>query len=360
MLTGRVSSEAAGWPASDSARRNLVRLVLGTPNLQELVGGVTVDTVDLHGRDRVGAAVSLAATMIPIGVRMGGQHPRLRGAAHADPARAVARHAEAGATFARWRITSWERHRDLGLGARCRAAAEWAGACLRGGLTPVIDCVVRVADVDGIDRVERVHSRVVCAAVEALRSAGADVAATVIGATVVTPGRRRLDAEVHHVARMTMHSLRRADARLAGVVLTSVVPDPRMVAYVGAVHWMRPEWPVGFCLGRSVLEPAARIWRGEAGRGADAQRHVAAELSRVAAVLRVGRAEVTRREGRAWWNDRDEQGVRTCQTDSATSPNAIGRCCSTWTGRSSGLGNRCPAHRRWSPSCVGAGRRSGT
>lgn len=309
-LAGRVLSHA-GLPISDEARSDLVRLVLHTPDLDRLIGGVVVTEADLHGcGGRAPAAAGALATAIPLGVRMGEPELLVRDADGSALVRSIARHAEAGASFGRWRIVTAGHSRDRRFEERCRTAAVWAAACQHGGLTPVVDCVVSAASGDGLDRIERIHSQVVRVVVEALHAAGADVAATVIGASVITPGVRRSTIGAQDIASVTLRSLRSAGAHPSGVLLTSVAPDPRMVAYMAATQWMRPEWPIGFCLGRSILGPAAQIWRGESGSAAAAQRHLASELTRAVAVLRVGRSEVSRRQGEAWWHhDEDDDAV---------------------------------------------------
>ncbi|GEL20519.1 class I fructose-bisphosphate aldolase [Pseudonocardia asaccharolytica] len=287
--------------------RALRDLVLATPGLHRMLSGVLLDPEELSATAHpVGPLPSLlAARRVPIGVRMGDETTEVIGSADRITEE-VDRHAENGAMFARWRqvIDGSDRSVADEAQVRIRAVATWAAICQRGGLVPVVECVVRVADQDTIEQVEVVHTRTVGAVMSALDAAKVDLAATVLGANLVLPGRRAgQTAASEDVAMASVRSLREAGAgSVAGIVFTPSGQPRHLAAHLAAMQWCQPGWPISFCQGRSLLAPTAAVWRGRPDRVAPAQNELRSRLGTTLAVLRAGRSEVTRRDGQAWWD----------------------------------------------------------
>ncbi|MFC5994631.1 class I fructose-bisphosphate aldolase [Pseudonocardia hispaniensis] len=289
---------------SEQNCRALRDLVLTAPGLHRMLSGVLVDRDELSAAARRPEAVPALLTdgRVPIGVRMGDETTDMVDSAD-RMAKEVDRHAENGAVFARWRqviggsVTDEER-------VRIRSVAAWASICQRGGLLPFVECAVRVSDQDTIEQAEDAHTRAIGSVMVALEAAKVDLAATVLGASLVLPGRRsRQTADSEDVAMATVRSLRAAGADgVTGIAFTSSGQPRYLAAHLAAMQWCRPAWPIGFCQGRSLLGPIAAVWRGRPDRVAPAQNELRSRLNTTLAVLRAGRSEVTRRDGLAWWD----------------------------------------------------------
>lgn len=283
-------------------------LVLSTPGLERIVGGLLVDAATLHagpgpgtgtgpgagGRGAVVPAV-LAERRVPIGVRMGDEtvHALDVPGSVDGLAADVARHAAAGASFARWRIVVGEAAAPQGVRAAAGLVAQWAACCQAGGLVPFVDLVVLVPARYRLADAARHHRAAVAGVLDALEAADADLAGTLLGSSLVVPGRRSSEAATaDDIARATVGSLGAAGTGgIGGVVFTPTGRAGRLTAHLAAMQQLHPEWPVGFCLGRSLLTSVARVWRGRAENVADAQAELHNRLNCAHAALRAGLIE---------------------------------------------------------------------
>lgn len=280
-------------------------LVLATPGLDRLLSGVLLEPAALHAAARQpgSSPTLLGGHGRPIGVRMDDETTRAVDVN--DLAAEIDRHTAHGASFACRRLVAGEGSEHAEVGHRTRLTAEWATACQRGGVVPIVECVVRSSAHLGLTEAEEAHTAAVAAAVTALDQADADPAATVLGVSPVVPGRRSSQVDASEdVARATMRSLRTAGARaLTGIVFTPPLQARHLTAHLAAMQWVDPDWPIGYCLGSDLLATVAAVWRGRPDRVTAAQRELRSHFVSTTAVLRAGRNEVRRRSGQDRWGD---------------------------------------------------------
>lgn len=279
-------------------------LVLATPGLERMVSGVLVDAATLHSVTmRRSVPPLLAERRVPIGVRMGDETVHGLDVAGSTNGLAgdVDRHAVAGASFARWRLVVGEGVAASGLRPTAALVARWAATCLLGGLAPFVDCVVLVRPHHRLEDAEQVHSTAVGTVLDALSAARVDAGSTLLGSSLVVPGRRSSAvATPEDIARATIASLRAAGADgIGGVAFTSTGRSGRLAAHLAATQWLSPDWPVGYCVGRSMLTGIAQVWRGRAGNVTEAQAELHNRLNCAQAGLRAGLDEGDRRAVRA-------------------------------------------------------------
>lgn len=289
----------AGVPLAPGTAQAFRDIVLATPGLDRAVNGILLDPATLHRVTGSGSTPALHRTRVPVGVRMGDENRRSFDVAGSTDGIAdeIARHRDAGASFARWRIVAMADTAVTELRARARLVAGWAAACTAGGLTPFVDVVAIPGTRDGVHDAATVHAAAVRTVLDALRTEGVHLDDVVLGSSIVTPGRRASDvATAEDVARATLRGLHAAGAEeLAGVVFTPGGRPDRLTAHLAAVQWLGPRMPVGYCLGRSMLSSVARAWGGAPDRVLDAHTELITRVTSVGAVVRAGMVEEPRR-----------------------------------------------------------------
>lgn len=298
----------ARLPATDANRTGLSTLVLSTPGLDRVISGVLLDSATLNGA--AGSATMDGSGMIDrllgnpriaLGIQMGDETTELRDIDHVT--RDIGQHLAAGVSFARWRLVASDGRDPADVAARARLAACWAAICQRSALTPLIECTVRIPARQRLDEAERLHRTAVAAVTAEMRTAGVDLTKVLWTVNPVVPGRRSSRiATSEDVARATIRSLRHAGVNpAAGVALTPGDQPLQFTAHLAAVQGIGAGWPLGFCLGRSLLDPIARVWRGRPDRVHAAQRELRARLTSAVTVLRAGLDEAGCRGRETWW-----------------------------------------------------------
>lgn len=289
----------AGVPLEAGTVEAFRDIVLATPGLDRAVSGILLDPATLHRVTGSGSTPALRRVRVPVGVRMGDENLRSFDVAGSVDGIAdeIARHRDAGASFARWRIVAMADTATTEIRGRARLVAGWAAACIAGGLTPFVDVVAIPGARDGVHEASTVHAEVVRTVLDALRTEGVHLDDVVLGSSIVTPGRRASDvATAEDVARATLRGLHAAGAEeLAGVVFTPGGRPDRLTAHLAAVQWLGPRMPIGYCLGRSMLSTVARAWGGKPDQVLDAHTEVLTRFTSIGAVVRAGIGEDTRR-----------------------------------------------------------------
>ena len=200
------------------------------------------------------------------------------------PAR-LARYAEMGAAFAKWRAVftiTPDRPTRGAVRANANALARYAAACQEADLVPIVEPEVLM---DGghnrgtcCDVTDRVHAAVRTE----LALLNVDLAGIVLKPNMVLEGHdQQRKSTPEQVADATVGVLRAWPDDLAGVAFLSGGQSPeRATANLEAMRRHHTPWPLTFSFGRALVSPALSAWRGQPSRVADGQ---AALADRVAA-----------------------------------------------------------------------------
>jgi fructose-bisphosphate aldolase, class I len=205
------------------------------------------------------------------------------------PAR-LARYAEIGAAFAKWRAVFVIAHELPTPGAvrsNANALARYAAACQAAGLVPIVEPEVLMDGAHSIECCAKVTAAVHAAVREELEPLGVDLAGIVLKPNMVIEGRDHPEpASPERVAEATIEVLGAWPAELAGVAfLSGGQPPERATANLEAMQYHLTPWPLTFSFGRALVDPALAAWHGdpalvEAGQAALGER-VAANATAV-------------------------------------------------------------------------------
>jgi fructose-bisphosphate aldolase, class I len=191
----------------------------------------------------------------------------------------LAGYAARGARFAAWRAVlrvgdgrpSWR-----ALRANAYALARYALACQEEGAVPVIE--VLVEGTHGPARGREVTSAVLMVTVTELQDMGVALEGVVLVPSMVRPdagGSEPAAPEI--VAQQTVAALWCVvPEEVAGVAFPATGQRPaRATANLAALRRLGPPWPVTFCFGPALADPALAAWHGDPACVAAGQRALA-------------------------------------------------------------------------------------
>ncbi len=287
-------------PTADS-RRVYRELLASTPDLSDTVSGIifcdeTLGQVFRDGRPFPHAARDLGI-LAGIKVDTGAKPcPGLPGETITEgldglPAR-LARYAEMGASFAKWRAVFAITDTTPSWGAtvsNANALARYAAACQEAGLVPIVEPEVLMTGAHSIGQCAEVTASVHAAVRQQLSALGVDLAGIVLKPNMVIEGEDHPQrATPDEVAEATVAVLRAWPADLAGVAFLSGGQEPeRATANLAALQRHNAPWPLTFSFGRALVSPALAAWRGDELLVGAGQRALAAHVSANAAALRL-------------------------------------------------------------------------
>ena len=287
-------------PTADS-RRVYRELLASTPDLSDTVSGIifcdeTLGQVFRDGRPFPHAARDLGI-LAGIKVDTGAKPcPGLPGETITEgldglPAR-LARYAEMGASFAKWRAVFAITDTTPSWGAtvsNANALARYAAACQEAGLVPIVEPEVLMTGAHSIGQCAEVTASVHAAVRQQLSALGVDLAGIVLKPNMVIEGEDHPQrATPDEVAEATVAVLRAWPADLAGVAFLSGGQEPeRATANLAALQGHNAPWPLTFSFGRALVSPALAAWRGDELLVGAGQRALAAHVSANAAALRL-------------------------------------------------------------------------
>lgn len=293
--------EQAGVTPTADSRRTYREILTSTPGLSDGVSGIifceeTLGQVFSDGRPFAQAVRDLG--MLPgIKVDTGAKPcPGLSGETVTQglddlPAR-LARYAEMGAAFAKWRavFTISETTPSWGaIGSNANALARYAAACQEAGLVPIVEPEVLMTGDHSLARCADVTATVHAAVRQQLNLLNVDPAGIVLKPNMVLEGENHpVQATSEQVAEATVSVLRAWPAQLAGVAFLSGGQSPRRAtANLTALQAHRTPWPLTFSFGRALVSPALAAWRGDEMKVRAAQEALAGHVSANAAALRL-------------------------------------------------------------------------
>lgn len=293
---GTMSSrlENAGVEPTAENRRLYRELLATAPDLSDHVSGIIFCEETLYQTFSDGTPFPQAVTALGIlpGIKVdtGAKDcPGLPGETITEgldglPAR-LAKYAELGAAFAKWRAVFRMTEGTPTRGAirsNANALARYAAACQQADIVPIVEPEVLM---DGTHN--RGHCRDVTAEVHAavraeLALLKVDLAGIVLKPNMVLEGQDYASQSTpEEVAQATVSVLRAWPDDLAGVAFLSGGQSPeRATANLAAMQEHTTPWPMTFSFGRALVSPALAAWRGDPDRHSDGQ---AALVSRVIA-----------------------------------------------------------------------------
>lgn len=293
--------ENAGVTPTADSRRTYREILVTTPGLADGVSGVifceeTLEQVFSDGRPFAQAVRDLG--MLP-GIKVDtGAKPcaALPGETITEGldglSGRLARYAQMGAAFAKWRAVfsitettpSWG-----AIGSNANALARYAAACQDAGLVPIVEPEVLMTGSHSLARCAEVTATVHAAVRQQLSLLHVDLAGIVLKPNMVIEGEDHpVRATAEQVAEATVSVLRAWPAQLAGVAFLSGGQSPRRAtANLTALQAHRTPWPLTFSFGRALVSPALAAWRGDEAKIGAAQDALSAHVSANAAALRL-------------------------------------------------------------------------
>lgn len=292
--------EKAGVAPSAESRRDYRELLSSAPGLAAGVSGIIYCDETLNQTFADG-------TPFPQAVRALGILPGIKVDTGAKPcpglpgetitegldglADRLAKYAEMGAAFAKWRavytITDSTPSRGS-MVSNANALARYAAACQEAGLVPIVEPEVLMAGSHGIDTCATVTAAVHEAVREQLGLLNVDLAGIVLKPNMITEGEDLEPATPEAVAAATVDVLRAWPEDLAGVAfLSGGQPPERATANLAAMQSHRTPWPLTFSFGRALVSPALAAWHGEKGNWAAGQAALSEHVNANAAAVRL-------------------------------------------------------------------------
>jgi fructose-bisphosphate aldolase class I len=293
--------EAAGVPASETARRDYRELLLTTAGMNEWVSGIIFCDETLRqsltggtsfagaARDRgihAGIKVDTGVTALPFadGAVVTEGLDGLRGR--------LAEYREMGATFAKWRaVLAPDRFSPCAAAANAHALARYAALCQEAGLVPIVEPEVLMDGAHDILRCEAVTSEMLGTVFEQITLMGADPAGMVLKPNMVIDGTGSgANAGREDVARHTLRVLRAAvPAAVPGIAfLSGGQSNERACANLAAINAAAGRdggapWRLTYSFGRALVNDALHAWHSDPGNVLAAQAALAANCARASA-----------------------------------------------------------------------------
>ncbi|MBS1696584.1 MAG: fructose-bisphosphate aldolase class I [Actinobacteria bacterium] len=293
---GTMSSrlEAAGVEPSAENRRVYRELLATAPNLAESVSGIIFcdETLGQTFSDGTPFPRAVQALGILPGIKVdtgakpcpGAPGEKITEGLDGLPGR-LAKYAEMGAAFAKWRavfeITDHTPSRGA-IRANANALARYAAACQEAGIVPIVEPEVLMDGAHNRGRCKDVTAEVHAAVRGELALLNVDLAGIVLKPNMVLEGKDHVrTSSPEDVASATVAVLRAWPDELAGVAFLSGGQSPeRATANLEAMQQHQTPWPLTFSFGRALVSPALSAWHGDPACYADGQ---GALMSRVVA-----------------------------------------------------------------------------
>ncbi|HEV7717717.1 MAG TPA: class I fructose-bisphosphate aldolase [Arsenicitalea sp.] len=185
----------------------------------------------------------------------------------------LARYAELGAGFAKWRsvitITETTPTRNA-IRANANDLARYAMLCQEAGIVPVVEPEVLADGIPGdhsIARCEDVTGETLEAVFRELRLAGVELSGMLLKPNMVLAGiKASHQPDVEMVARRTVDCLlANVPAAVPGIAfLSGGQTDEEATAHLSAINRLGPlPWHVTFSYGRALQNAALNIWKGK-------------------------------------------------------------------------------------------------
>ncbi len=281
--TGTCNKRFAKWniPQTAEVHRQYRQLIVGTPGLNESIGGAILfdETIRQRTDDGTPFATAISALgMIPgikvdLGAKEMAAFPGEKITEGLDGLRArLTEYARMGAQFAKWRAVFALSDGTPSQGcieANAHALARYAGLCQEAGLVPVVEPEVLMEGSHTLNMCSEITERVLRSVFRELYSQRVKLEGMILKPNMVLPGVDCPHQEsVEKVADATVGCLLRSvPAAVPGVVfLSGGQPGELASARLDAMnvrYKSRLPWELSFSFGRAIQEPALNIWHGD-------------------------------------------------------------------------------------------------
>lgn len=287
--------ESTGVAGTETNRRDYREMLLTTPGLSEAVSGVILSDETFGQRLSDGRDVPTACHELGLlpGIKVDTGTSLLPGGNGAlvtegldGLAARLARYADAGAAFAKWRAvvdvrtTSAYARRE-----NATALARYAALCQAYGIVPIVEPEVLAEGEHDLVASARTTWDMLQAVFEALYETGVDVSGIVLKPNFVTPGLSGPSVSADTVAAVTYDVLRRSvPGEVPGIAfLSGGHTNERACAFLAAINAIgRAPWSLTFSFGRALVSDALHAWHGEPANVPIAQQVLIANCERAA------------------------------------------------------------------------------
>jgi len=186
---------------------------------------------------------------------------------------------ELGAKFAKWRavITIGAAIPTYNcMAANAHALARYAALCQEGGVVPIVEPEVLLDGNHTIERCEEVTEATLRITFSALAEQRIHLEGMILKPSMVVSGKDNArQAGVDEVAERTIRCLKRTvPAAVPGIAFLSGGQSAvSATEHLNRMNQMGPHpWQVSFSYARALQDPALKVWKGEAGNVAAAQK----------------------------------------------------------------------------------------
>lgn len=275
-------------PSNEENRRSYRELLFTTAGAEEFISGVILydETIRQKSHDGKPFTQILTAKGIQPGIKvdLGAKdlagHPGEKITEGTDGLREkLAEYVRLGASFTKWRavVTIGERiPSEYCIRANAEALARYAALSQEAGLVPIVEPEVLMDGDHTLERCETVTEHTLVRVYEALHAHGVSLEGSLLKPNMVVSGKGcPAQAGTEEVAKATVRCLKRTvPAAVPGIVfLSGGQTDEAATAHLSAMNAMGPHpWQLSFSYGRALQAPALKVWGGQTGNVALAQK----------------------------------------------------------------------------------------
>ena len=190
-------------------------------------------------------------------------------------------YAEMGLRFAKWRAVitiSKDIPTQVCIESNTHALARYAALCQEAGLVPIVEPEILMKGNHTLEQSFEVSEKVLVILFRHLQQQKVMLEGMILKVSMIIPGEDCLvQASVDRVAEATIKCLLRSvPSATAGVAFLSGGQSGSLACeHLNAMqvkyHYKLP-WPLTFCFGRAIQQPAMNIWHGQADRVHEAQK----------------------------------------------------------------------------------------
>ena len=275
-------------PSTEENRRSYRELLFTTPGFSEFISGVILYDETIRQKAKDGTSFpqvlsgqgTIPGIKVDTGAKSLAGFPGEKVTEGLDGLRErLSAYREMGARFAKWRAVI-----AIGDGiptafcimANAQALARYAALCQEADLVPIVEPEVLMDGSHTVDRCEEVTTATLSVVFAKLLEHRVALEGTLLKPNMVLSGKDcPKQAGPSEVAEATVRCLRRTvPSAVPGIVFLSGGQTPEQATlHLNAMNALgRHPWELSFSYGRALQEPVLKVWKGDPGNVAAAQR----------------------------------------------------------------------------------------